>query len=219
MFQIRTANAFKPNGYQSRARCQFSGVPLPQSYTDPMTGETIRLDRNTSSILNTALKQGWLTPGTTKQIFEFGPGPGNSTLPLSLAFPESQINAVDESLSMVINYCHWRRPNVRFSEFDGIQALEQSRGQYNLIAAIQFGPDESYTTDGLSAKFLEASQKALQPGGRILVSSDMDSMSTFLQAFNAFQQKHPTARIQQHNPACNSFSGNRPTCEFCVITL
>lgn len=135
---------------------------------------------------------------------DFGCGCGGASV--ALAINGARVTAIDKSLSVLIDAwakCYLEQCEATLIEDDGITYLQNLPAEsLDIVTAFLFGPDSSGET---SSKFFEAAQHALKNDGRLVITSDHETIANFSQA----TPKNCGVFLQADYPNTPSFVGGK----------
>ncbi len=139
-----------------------------------------------SSVLEVAISNGMIHSNKIQRICDFGAGYGGPTRVLTEKFPQAEIHALEYPLNQsdlgreaetLISSDVLPRKNIILG--DGVEHFTESGEKYDLITAFLLGPDEE---GELIERLLQPAVQSLTPEGKLLISSDLWTMSAVSKA-------------------------------------
>ncbi len=118
-------------------------------------------------------------PEEVENIFEFGSGWGEGLVSLDM-FARRRGSAVvtgsevDEDVRVFSLQVTDLLPSVQNIRANGINALEEAEGQFDVVVAHMLGP--SYYNDRLPSLFISTALTALKSSGVVIINSDFATM-------------------------------------------
>jgi hypothetical protein len=144
------------------------------------------------SVLGRAISIGALDPRRIQTVCDFGACMGASTYALKrvLRLAGEAITALEQN-SVTAKILAGRKiiPSENVLSTDGIDYLRRGQKKFDLIAAFMLSDGQSPIVNGvispmpgleMAEKFIEAVPHSLNPGGKLLVCSDENTMNTVL---------------------------------------
>ncbi len=177
MFNVTYCSGYQPKTIRTHPSTSVS-APLFKGDNE-FNGLVAKYRKHTanlaSSILNATIKQGMINPHKIEHICDFGAGYGGPTQQLCDRFPDATVHALqldDRCAKSLIDADILSRQNIFLG--DGVKHLKTLDKQYDLVTAFLFGPDEEGT---LAERFIEPAVQSLTPEGKVLITSDLWTMS------------------------------------------